>query len=177
MNSNMIKDRILRYDFILPLLFLIFIGTLFVMALDYAPKTAELPRLMGGITLCLLVLELGLRLAGKKKEKDKMTEVDEKIEQMRAEVEEAPADDPRIARKRLLTALLSMVFFLVFINIIGYVPTSFILSVGLIRLLGYKRYLINLIFSTLFVGGAYFVFGYLLSISLPVGMVFAPFFE
>lgn len=177
MTAKGIKDKVLRYDFILPLLLLLFIGTLFVKALGYSRKSAELPLLMGGITLGLLALELGFRLTGTKKGKEIKTDVDEKIEQMRASVEAAPTDDPRITRNRLLTALLSMVFFLVFINIIGFVPTSFILSVVVIRLLGYRRHLVNLIFSVLFVGGSFFIFGYLLNISLPVGMVFARLFE
>ena len=177
MKTNSLVKRLFQYNVILPFLFLFFIGTLVYQTTGYEWRSAQLPFIVGSLTLALILLEIGIRLfAVQKAHRREKTDVDRKIEALKKGLDGAVEEDPRVMRNRLLMTVASIVFYLVFLKLIGYLLTSLILSVALIRILGYKKYLINVLFSLLFVGGSYAVFGYVLGVNLPLGMVFEPFF-
>ena len=177
MKSDNLTKKLIQYEVILPFLLLFFIGSLVYMAAGYESRSAKLPLIIGSLTLALILLEIGLRLFAVKKLHHKAkTDVDLKIEALKQGLDGADKEAPQIRRNRLLTAVASMIFYIVFVNVLGYVVTSLVMSAVLVRLLGYRRYAINAIFSLIFVGGTYMVFGYVLAIDLPLGIVFEPFF-
>jgi putative tricarboxylic transport membrane protein len=58
-----------------------------------------------------------------------------------------------------------------FLKTLGYAIVSFLLMVALLRLLGVKRWLLNLSLSVLTAAGSHTVFVYLLKIPLPEGIL------
>lgn len=179
MENKSTATRFLRYDVVLPILIFIFIGILVVMSTGYAWRSAQLPMLIGGITIGFLLVELYLRLFMKRKKvTEKKSDIDIKIEKMKEDLDvTSEEEDPGVAKRRLIYALISIIFFLVSFHILGYIITAFILSFVLVRLLGFRKYITNLVFSALFVAGMYMIFGYFLGVSLPWGIILERFFD
>ena len=172
MGKKRILNRLFEYDVLLPALLFIFVAILFVNAFSYDWRTAELPLIIGGITLLLLSVELSFRLfRTAKKETKSKSEVDVKIEVLKAGLVSTGEEDPRLTKKRLIYALAAILFFLVSLNLLGYVLTTFILCAGLTRLLGFRRHWVNVIYSAILVVASYLIFGRFLGISLPMGMI------
>jgi hypothetical protein len=57
------------------------------------------------------------------------------------------------------------------LNTLGYPIVSFLLMAGLLRILGFKRWPLNLTFSFLTAAGSHVFFVYLLKIPLPKGLL------
>lgn len=172
------SSRVLKYDVIFPALILIFVTILFFMCFGYAWRTAQLPMIIGGMTIGLLIIELCLRLFGSnKKEK-----VGGQKDKRKMEVSEEGGEPDRVEgltpqKKRLVVTLLSILFFFVAVPVFGFTMTSLLLSFGLIHLLGYKKPITNLIYSVCLVGGLVILFGYFLGIHLTSGMIFEMLFD
>lgn len=75
------------------------------------------------------------------------------------------------ATKQMGLFLGTMVFATLFFNLLGYPLISFLLMVALLRILGMKRWVTNILFSLMAAGVSYFLFVQWLKIPLPKGWI------
>ena len=78
---------------------------------------------------------------------------------------------PFLTKDRVII-LVSMILYLVALEVIGYIIASFLISFGLLTYFEKKNVIKNLIFSILFVGICFYVFNNVLQIWLPLGIFF-----
>lgn len=119
-----------------------------------APGPGFFPTLIGGI-FSLLSLALFLSASSKG-------------EQLR---ERPKICGEKKSRERVFFALLSLVFFLTFLNSLGYILTTFLFLFSLLKLVGKRRWVSSILTAILVALGSYAIFKMGLGVSLPKGLV------
>lgn len=85
------------------------------------------------------------------------------------EKKDAPADEERGSLLPVVAFLAILALATLFLTTLGYPVVSFLLMLGLLRVLGSKRWPLNLAVSLVTAAGSHIVFVYLLKIPLPKG--------
>jgi putative tricarboxylic transport membrane protein len=90
-----------------------------------------------------------------------------KEEQVKKEASLESSESP----KQLILFLGTMVLATLFFNTLGYPLISFLLMLGLLRILGIKRWGLNILISVVAAAGSYFLFVRWLDIPMPKGWI------
>jgi len=90
---------------------------------------------------------------------------------MAAKVKKEPFPESSGSPIQLILFLGTMVFATLFFNRFGYPLISFLLMLGLLRILGMKRWALNILISCVTAVGSYFLFVQWLSIPMPKGWI------
>ena len=90
---------------------------------------------------------------------------------MAAKVKKEPLPESSGSPIQLILFLGTMVFATLFFNRLGYPLISFLLMLGLLRILGIKRWGLNILISVVAAVGSYFLFVKWLDIPMPKGWI------
>jgi hypothetical protein len=90
---------------------------------------------------------------------------------MAAKVKKEPSPESSGSPIQLILFLGTMVFATLFFNRLGYPLISFLLMLGLLRILGIKRWGLNILISVVAAVGSYFLFVKWLDIPMPKGWI------
>jgi len=85
--------------------------------------------------------------------------------------EKKPVVEITGATKQMIFFLATMALATLFFNKLGYPLTSFLLMLGLLRILGMKRWALNILISFVTAVGSYFLFVQWLNIPMPKGWI------
>ncbi len=85
--------------------------------------------------------------------------------------EDADAEEESISFPQVIAYLAIIVVTTLLWGIVGYTVVSFLLMLGLLRILGFKQWTLNLTVSFLTAAGSYALFVYALKIPLPKGFL------
>ena len=85
--------------------------------------------------------------------------------------EKKPVVEITGATKQMILFLATMALATLFFNKLGYPLTSFLLMLGLLRILGMKRWALNILISFVTAVGSYFLFVQWLNIPMPKGCI------
>jgi putative tricarboxylic transport membrane protein len=88
-----------------------------------------------------------------------------------AEIKKEPSPESSESPMQLILFLGTMVLATLFFNRLGYPLISFLLVLGLLRILGIKRWGLNILISGVTAVGSYFLFVKWLSIPMPKGWI------
>ncbi|NPV53604.1 MAG: tripartite tricarboxylate transporter TctB family protein [Firmicutes bacterium] len=139
-------------EWLFPLVLLAFCLLLFFMGFRYQPRTRELPQIIAAITAAMLVAHLAL------------------IRMDRRDAKTVPM--PRANKAALIYSLLAVPVFILILHFLGFIIASLVLVAALTYILGMRRTPVLVavpIGATLFL---YAVFGMLLGVPLPRGLIF-----
>jgi putative tricarboxylic transport membrane protein len=89
----------------------------------------------------------------------------------KAPVKSGPIVEIPGSTKQMIFFLGAMVLATLFFNKLGYPLTSFLMMVGLLRILGIKRWGLNILISVVTAVGSYFLFVQWLNIPMPKGWI------
>ena len=176
MKPNRPPFKLMRYEVVFPVLVLCFLISLLVMGLTYPWRIARLPVIIAGATVLLLLIEIGKAVWVNPK-KDRMEGKKSSNHEAGEGISGGEGTAPGLPKRRLISTLAAMAFFLISFHILGYLITALVLCVGLIAMLGFRNHLLNVVFSVLCVGGSFAVFAYFLGVNLPWGILLQRFFE
>jgi hypothetical protein len=90
---------------------------------------------------------------------------------MAEKVKKEPSPESSGSPMQLILFLGTMVFATLFFNRLGYPLISFLLMLGLLRILGIKRWGLNILISVVAAVGSYFLFVKWLDIPMPKGWI------
>ena len=90
---------------------------------------------------------------------------------MAAKVKKEPSPESPVSPIQLVLFLGTMVLATLFFNQLGYPLISFLLMLGLLRILGIKRWGLNILISVVTAVGSYFLFVKWLDIPMPKGWI------
>ena len=88
-----------------------------------------------------------------------------------AKIKKEPSPESSESPMQLILFLGAMVLATAFFNQLGYPLTSFLLMVALLRILGIKRWGLNILISVVTAAGSYFLFVKWLNIPMPKGWI------
>ena len=168
--------KLMSYEVIFPVLVLFFLITLLLMGLTYPWRVARLPVIIAGATVLLLLIEIGKKVWFNPK-KDRMEEETSSDHEAGNGISDEEGPELGLPKRRLMSTLAAMAFFLISFHILGYLITALVLCVGLIAMLGFRNHRLNVVFSVLCVVGSFAVFAYFLGVNLPWGILLQRFFE
>ncbi len=137
-------------------LLIVAVSVLLYVSQDYHSLAKKLPQLVGGVTLFLLVWELGVGLWKKRQQADGKSE----------SVKEMPSP---FVIKRWLTLGISLLVYVIFLPKIGFLIMTALLLLAMLWFFDVRRPLTMILYTGIIVGVIYGVFAKLLYVPLPAG--------
>jgi len=132
------------------------ISVLLIVSQDYHALAKKFPQLVGGVTLILLLWEMGIGLWRRKQEADKGP---------KKEAEKPSA----FVIKRWLTLGISLLVYVIFLPKAGFLVMTSLLLLAILWFFNVRRPLVLILYTGGIVGVIYGVFAKLLYVPLPPG--------